>query len=153
MRQPKASFPALADQFETVADDWLNGGGGPARRGIPGSVSDAVDVVVLNGEGSLYRDNLERHSGALPGLAAKERLGIPTVFVNGMVHLTDVMPILPAMVRKTFRVLDAVAVRESCSLRNLEQYAPGRPARLIPDSAFAISCRRQHVTRSSPTGT
>ena len=29
MRQPKATFPALADQFETVADDWLNGDGGP----------------------------------------------------------------------------------------------------------------------------
>ena len=29
MTQPKASFPEVADQFETVADEWLSGDGGP----------------------------------------------------------------------------------------------------------------------------
>ncbi len=70
---------------------------------------------------------------------AKERLGVPTVFVNGMVHLTAVMPILPAMVRKTFRTLDAVTVRDPYSLRNLAEYVPDVRATLIADSAFAIA--------------
>jgi polysaccharide pyruvyl transferase WcaK-like protein len=69
----------------------------------------------------------------------KTRLGIPTVFVNATVHLTDVMPILPAMVRKTFPLLDVVTVREPLSLKNLAHYAPEVDVRLIPDSAFALS--------------
>ena len=136
MTQPKASFPEVADQFETVADEWLSGGGGPGAPEFLVRLRSA-DLVVLNGEGSLYRDNLSAIRELFLAWLSKERLGIPTVFVNGMVHLTDVMPILPAMVRKTFSVLDAVAVRESCSLRNLEQYAPGISALLVPDSAFA----------------
>jgi polysaccharide pyruvyl transferase WcaK-like protein len=59
--------------------------------------------------------------------------------MNGMVHLTDVVPILPAMVRKTFSILDAVAVREACSLRNLEAFAPDVDARVFPDSAFVLT--------------
>ncbi len=59
MQQPKATFPALADQFETVADDWLAGDGGPGAAEFLDRIRRS-DVVVLNGEGSLYRDNLER---------------------------------------------------------------------------------------------
>jgi polysaccharide pyruvyl transferase WcaK-like protein len=69
----------------------------------------------------------------------KSRLEIPTVFVNATVHLTDVVPILPAMVRKTLPVLDAVAVREPFSLRNLGHYVPAIEPLLIPDSAFALT--------------
>ena len=47
------------------------------------------------------------------------------------------MPILPAMIRKTFGVLDAVAVRDPYSLRNLREYLPEIPATIIPDSALA----------------
>ena len=95
-------------------------------------------VVVLNGEGSLYRDNLSAIRELFLAWLAKECLGIPTVFINGMVHLTNVMPVLPAMVRKTFRVLDAITVRDPCSLRNLEEYVPDVHAALIADSAFAV---------------
>jgi len=49
------------------------------------------------------------------------------------------MPVLPAMVRKTFRSLDAVAVREAPSLRNLEEYVPGIAAQVFPDSAFVFT--------------
>jgi polysaccharide pyruvyl transferase WcaK-like protein len=137
MRQPKATFPTLADQFETVADDWLNGDGGPGAVDFLDRIRRS-DVVVLNGEGSLYRDNLSAIRELFLAWLAKKRLGVPTVFLNGMVHLTDVMPVLPAMVRKTFRVLDAIAVRDLYSLRNLEEYVPDVHATLIADSAFAI---------------
>jgi polysaccharide pyruvyl transferase WcaK-like protein len=137
MQQPKATFPTLADQFETVADDWLHGDGGPGAAEFLDRIRRS-HVVVLNGEGSVYRDNLSAIRELFLAWLAKERLGIPTVFINGMVHLTAVMPVLPAMVRKTFRVLDAIAVRDPCSLRNLEEYAPDVRAALIADSAFAI---------------
>jgi polysaccharide pyruvyl transferase WcaK-like protein len=137
MRQPKATFPALADQFETVANDWFHGDGGPGAAEFLDRIRRS-DVVVLNGEGSLYRDNLSAIRELFLAWLAKERLGIPTVFVNGMVHLTAVMPVLPAMVRKTFRVLDAIAVRDPYSFRNLGEYVPDVHASLIADSAFEI---------------
>jgi hypothetical protein len=135
LRQPRAKFPTVADEFDAVADAWMEGRGGP---GAPAFLSrlDRADVVVVNGEGSLYRTNLSAVRELFLAWLARERLGIPTVFVNGSSHLTDVMPVLPAMVRKTFPRLDAVAVREAPSLRNLAEHAPGVAAQLFPDSAF-----------------
>jgi polysaccharide pyruvyl transferase WcaK-like protein len=40
--------------------------------------------------------------------------------------------------RKTFAVLDAVAVRDPYSLRNVREFMPNVPVRLIPDSALAL---------------
>ncbi len=137
MRQPDAVFPTVADQFDSVADDWMRGMGGPGAEVYMDRLRGA-DLVLLNGEGSLYRTNLSAVRELFVSWLAKERLGIPTVFVNGTVHLTDVVPILPAMVRKAFGTFDAVAVREPVSLRNLAQYAPGIAARVLPDTAFAL---------------
>src|SRR6185437_8689291 len=98
-----------------------------------------ADLVVLNGEGSVYRTNLSAIRELFIAWLCKHQLGISTILVNATVHLTDVMPILPAMVRKTLPVLDAVAVREPVSRRNLAQYAPDVAVGLIPDSAFALT--------------
>ncbi len=138
LRQPRATFPPVADQFDAVADAWLEGRGGPGAHVFLRSF-DGADMVVLNGEGSIYRTNLSAIRELFLAWLAKERLGIPTVFVNGSSHLTDVMPVLPAMVRKTFPRLDAVAVREAPSLRNLGEYVPGIAAQLFPDSAFVFT--------------
>ena len=138
LHQPAATYPQVADQFETVADDWQAGRGGP---GVPELLErfSGADLVLLNGEGSVYRTNLSAIRELYLAWFAKERLGIPTAYVNGGIHLTDVMPVLPAMVRKTFASLDAVAVREPRSLRNLREYVPEVAARCFPDSAFAFS--------------
>ena len=138
MRQLPAAYPAVADQFEVVAEDWLQGRGGPGADELLSRLQGA-DLVVLNGEGSVYRTNLSAIRELFIAWLCKCHLGIPTIFVNATVHLTDVMPILPAMVRKTLPVLDAVAVREPLSLRNLAHYAPRVAVQLIPDSAFALT--------------
>jgi polysaccharide pyruvyl transferase WcaK-like protein len=137
MVQPPAVFPEVADQFERLGDDWLEGRGGPGAEEFLVRLRGA-DVVVLNGEGSLYRNNLSAIRELFLAWLAKTRLGIPTVFLNGTVHLTGVIPTLPAMVRKTFAELDAVAVREPPSLRNLTEFVPGLSVQLIPDSAFLL---------------
>ena len=134
---PNPRFPLLADEFEIVADNWQSKPG-------PGVVDylkkfNGVDLVVLNGEGSIYRQNISAQRELFLAWFAKTRLGIPTIFINGTVHLTNVVPILPAMLKKSFGALDAVAVREPVSLRNLHQYAPNIPARMIPDSAFYLA--------------
>lgn len=144
-RRPRALFPRVADQFEHLGDEWLAGRGGRDAGEFLTRLRDA-DLVVLNGEGSLYRANLSAIRELFLAWFSKERLGVPTIFVNGMVHLTDVMPVLPAMLRTTFSVLDAVAVREPCSLRNLAQFAPELDAHLFPDSAFALTADEARKT-------
>jgi polysaccharide pyruvyl transferase WcaK-like protein len=138
LKQPRATFPTVADQFETVADEWLRGGGGPGAQEFL-SRFEAADLVILNGEGSIYRTNLSAVRELFLAWLCKERLGIPTVYLNGGLHLTDVMPILPAMVRKTFQTLDAVGIREAWSLRNLHDHVPGVDAQLFPDAAFVFT--------------
>jgi polysaccharide pyruvyl transferase WcaK-like protein len=138
MRQPQATYPTVADQFETIADEWMQGKGGPGAQQFL-TRFEGADLVILNGEGSIYRSNLSAIRELFLAWLCKVRLGVPTVYANGGLHLTDVMPILPAMVRKTFRSLDAVAVREPCSLRNLQEHVPGVDAHLFPDSAFIFT--------------
>jgi hypothetical protein len=137
LRQPVARFPDVADQFDPVAAEWLAGRGGDTAPFVERMA--AADLVILNGEGSIYRTNLSAIRELFLAWFAKTHLGVDTVFVNGMIHLTDVMPILPAMVRKTFASLDAVAVREEPSHRNLAAYVPGVAASVFPDSAFTIT--------------
>lgn len=138
LRQPEAIFPTVADQFEEIADEWMQGRGGPGAQEFLDRF-EGGDLVVLNGEGSIYRTNLSSIRELFLAWLCKQRLGIPTIFVNGTLHLTDVVPVLPAMVRKTFSILDAVAVREAWSLRNLRHYAPDVDASLFPDSAFVFT--------------
>jgi len=138
LRQPRVEFPYVCDQFETVADDWMAGRGGPDV----GQYLDrfaAADLVVVNGEGSLYRRNQSAVRELFLAWFCKTRLGVPTMFVNGSSHLTDVDPVLPPMVRKTFAALDAVAVREPPSYRNLRHYAPDVDVKYFPDSAFVFT--------------
>jgi polysaccharide pyruvyl transferase WcaK-like protein len=120
-----------------VADEWVAGRGGPGSAAYMKSL-EGVDIVVLNGEGSIYRTNISAIRELFLAWFSKTRLGIPTVFLNGTVQLTLVMPVLPAMVRKTFKALDAVAVRGPYSLRNVQQFVPDVPIRLFPDSALAL---------------
>jgi len=87
----------------------------------------------------VYRTNASAVRELFLAWLAKERLGIPTVYVNGGLHLTDVMPVLNGMVRKTFACLDAVAVREPRSLRNAHEYVPTVDVQLFPDSAFVFT--------------
>jgi polysaccharide pyruvyl transferase WcaK-like protein len=131
-------YPLVADQFDAVADDWLCGRGGPDANAFLDRFR-AADLVLLNGESSIYRDNASAVRELFLVWLAKERLGIPSVFVNGGVHLTDVVPVVPPMVRKTFPRLDAVAVREPRSLRNLRDNVPEVEARMFPDAAFAFA--------------
>jgi len=132
-----AVWPAVADQFECIADEWLAGRGGRGSAAYMEKL-DGADIVVLNGEGSIYRTNISAIRELFLAWFAKTKLGIPTVFLNGTVHLTLVMPVLPAMARKTFRALDAVAVRGPYSLRNVQEFMPDVPVRLFPDSALAL---------------
>lgn len=138
LHQPRVAFPDVCDQFETVADDWMAGRGGP-DAGQYLSRFAAADLVVVNGEGSLYRRNQSAVRELFLAWFCKTRLGVPTIFANGSSHMTDVDPVLPPMARKSFGALDAVAVREPPSYRNLRHHAPDVETKYFPDSAFVFT--------------
>jgi polysaccharide pyruvyl transferase WcaK-like protein len=137
LSQPAAVWPDIADHFECVAEEWLCGRGGPGANDYLATMQGA-DLVLFNGEGNLYRTNVSAIRGLYLCWLAKSKLGLPAIFLNGTVHLTDVVPILPAIVRKTFAALDAVIVREPYSVRNLQEYAPGVPVQMVPDAVFGL---------------
>jgi len=127
--------PAVADDFEQVADDWLKGKGGDASKSVLKKI-ESSDVVVFHGEGSTYRMNRSAVRCLFVLWLARKRFGKPSVFLNGSVTLTQVDPVLPAIVARAFRVLDGVAVREPRSLDNLRNWVPDVYAEVVPDSVF-----------------
>jgi polysaccharide pyruvyl transferase WcaK-like protein len=132
----EAYFPAVWDDFNHFADEWMAGRGGP-----PGvqfiALARAADLVLYNAENSIYRNTEEGCHGLFLLWLAKTRLGKPGCVINHTAHLTDVKPVMRTMVQMVYPVLDLVGVREICSLRNLE--ALGIPnAQLFADVVFSL---------------
>ena len=134
--EPVGIGPYVADEYEYIAERWLSGRSGP---GPDEYVRDlrGFDAVVFNGEGSTYRANRAAILGLFMLWFARVQCQVPAFFLNGTVALTDVEAVLPAMVRKTFPVLDGITVREPRSVRNVEHYVSGVEVDLVPDSVFA----------------
>lgn len=129
-------FPTIADDFERLADRWLGGAGGAPAHDFIAAARDA-DVVVHNGEHQIYRNSREGCRALFLLWLARTRLGKPSCEINHTAHLTGVQPIMPAMVRLTYPVLDAVTAREPASLDNLEALGVTN-AELVPDPVFFL---------------
>ena len=128
-------FPPVADDFEAYADEWLADRGGPQAVEFM-ELARGADVVLYNGENSIYRNTEEGCHGLFLLWLAKTRLGRPSCIVNHTVNLNEVRPIMNGMVQLVDPVLDLVATREPCSLRNLQELGV-RNAVLFPDAVFA----------------
>lgn len=133
--RPFHFVPSVADEFEQTADDWLAGRGREATAELISKIREA-DVIVFHAEGSTYRNNASAVRCLFALWLAKTRLGKRALFLNGSVTLTEVDPVLPAMVSKVFGIMDAVAVREPRSLANVQRWLPNVSAKLVPDSVF-----------------
>jgi len=130
-------FPGVADDFDLFADEWMAGGGGPMARRFLHEL-ELSDVLVYNGENSLYRNTTEGMRALFLLWLSKTRVGKPTCIVNHTAHLTGVRPIMNAMVRKVHPVLDLVTCRESASHRHLHELGITN-AELVPDIVFWLS--------------
>lgn len=128
-------LPALADDYEETASAWQEGRGGPEADAFIRQVKWA-DLVIYNGEGSIYRRNHSAIKALFMSWYARKILGKPCAYLNGGLHLTHVEPFLPPMARRTLLELDAVTIRESWSLQCAREFVPGLEAELLPDSAF-----------------
>jgi hypothetical protein len=128
-------YPAVADDFDAVADEWVAGRGGPQAAEFL-DLAAAADLVVYNGENSIYSNTVEGCHALFLLWLAKTRLGKPGCIVNHTAHLDDVRPIMSGMVKLVYPALDLVAVREPRSLANLKALGITN-AELFPDVVFA----------------
>jgi polysaccharide pyruvyl transferase WcaK-like protein len=138
-------LPALADDYEDTAAVWQAGEGGREADAFIRQVQWA-DLVIYNGEGSIYRRNHSAMKALFMSWYARKILGKPCVYLNGGLHLTHVEPFLPPMARRTLLGLDAVTIRESWSLACAREFIPGLQAELVPDSVFYYACRPDGTT-------
>lgn len=132
-------LPDLADDYEETASIWQSGKGGPEAKAFI-TQAQWADLVIYNGEGSIYRRNHSAVKALFMSWYARKILGKPCAYLNGGLHLTHVEPFLPPMARRTFRELDAVTIRESWSLKCAQEFVPGLEPELLPDSVFYYSC-------------
>lgn len=132
---PRKFYPSVADDFDAFADEWMNGRGGPDADEYL-RLARAADIVVYNGENSIYRRTIEGCHALFLLWLAKTRLQKIAAIVNHTAELNDVIPTMNAMVRLVHPALDLAAVREPCSLKNLQEIGVGN-AVLFPDVVFA----------------
>ena len=129
-------FPRIADEFEYVANEWMSGRGGPfADEFIP--LARQADIIVHNGEHSIYRNTLEGCRALFLLWFSRVYLNKVSCEINHTAHLTSVLPIMPGMVRLVYPKLDLVTVREPESLENLKDLGIEN-AELVPDVVFYL---------------
>ncbi len=131
-------IPACLDDFPRCRRLWLKGKGGPLADEIVEMLRE-TDLLIYNAEGMVYRSNHSAFRCLFICWLAATEFNIPTVFINGGVHLTDVEAFLPPIAQAVFPTFSRVAVREPCSLRNLQRYVPDVKAEVVPDSAYFMA--------------
>ena len=132
---PVSFFPDVADDFDFWANEWEAGRGGPHAAEFLRIAANA-DVVVYNGENSIYRNTPEGCHGIFLVWYATTRMRKPGCIVNHTAQLDGVLPIMASMVKLAYPALDLVAVREPRSLENLKRLGIAN-AELFPDVVFA----------------
>ena len=135
LSRSKDFYPGVADDFDFCADEWMAGRGGPQAVEFL-ELARGANVIVYNGENSIYLNTTEGCHGIFLLWLAKTRLDKPSCIVNHTAQLDDVRPIMSGMVKLVYPVLDLAAVREPCSLANLQALGITN-AELFPDVVFA----------------
>jgi len=133
-------YPEVADDFDRFADEWLDRQAGPIGEEFL-SLAQKADIIVYNGENSIYRNTPEGCHGIFLLWLAKKYLGKPCCIVNHTAHQNGVRPIMDGMIQLVFPELDLVSVRESSSLINLKMLGIEN-AELFPDVVFSMRPER-----------
>ncbi|MCD4653440.1 polysaccharide pyruvyl transferase family protein [bacterium] len=128
-------YPDVIDDFDYWADQWLSDNCGLHASEFL-NLAGKADVIIYNGENSLYRNTPEGCHGIFLLWLAKTRLSKPACIVNHTAHLNDVKPILSSMVKEVYPRLDLVAVREACSFETLKSLRIDN-VEVYPDVAFS----------------
>lgn len=138
-------FPRVADDFDHFADEWLAGRAGPMAPHFMTELARA-DVLVYNGENSMYRNTFEGTRALFLLWLAKTRLDKPTCIINHTAHITGVRPMMNAMVRKVYPRLDLVTCREAASYALVRDMGIEK-VHLIPDVVYWLGENADARTR------
>ena len=131
-------FPDIADEFEHFADEWMAGRGGPLADEFMAAATQS-DVIVHNGENSMYKNSVMGCRALFMLWFAKTRLGKPSCEINQTVAVSSMpRPIMRGMVEVVYPLLDAVTVREPRSLADLASLEIA-DVQLVPDPVFYLS--------------
>jgi len=141
-------YPEVADDFDLWADEWLAGRGGP-QAGEFLALAKRADIIIYNGENSIYRNTPEGCHGIFLLWLAKTRLNKPAGIVNHTCQQNSVRPIMTGMIQLVFPRMDLVAVREPCSLANLQSLGITN-AHCFPDVVFALNPGNYSPDRVGP---
>lgn len=129
-------YPGVADDFDHWADEWLAGRGGPQADEFL-ALAEKADIIVYNGENSIYRNTPEGCHGIFLLWLTKTRLDKSACIVNHTCQQNSVRPIMTGMIQLVFPRLDLVAVRELCSLANLQSLGITK-AQCFPDVVCSL---------------
>lgn len=130
-------YPAIRDDFDWFAEQWTAGKMGPVANGFV-ELARWADVVVYNGENSIYRNTVEGCRSIFLLYLARTQLNTPACAVNQTVHVTQVRPIMKAMIQSVYPMLDVVSNREPKSWQRLRDLGV-HSARLSADAVFYLN--------------
>lgn len=134
-------IPRIADEFEGVAEFWISSKKDRYKKLL--NQIKSVDILVFNAEGSTYRNNKSAIRALFILWIGAKFFNKRCFFLNGSVTLSDIDPMLPAMVEKTFSSIAGVTLREPKSYRTVTERWPHLISKvsMAPDSAFYESHR------------
>ena len=139
-------YPISGGGFDAKAMQWLDGVAGPAAEDFIRRANEA-DIVVLNGEGSVFGNARKGVNALFLAYLAKRYLRRPTIAINQTVHLGDTGSAMLGIVQRVFPLMDALAVREPRSKAHLEEIGTGKRTELVPDALFSLfDCLRSSIS-------
>lgn len=151
LTSPINPFPPVPDVFDETARKWLDGNVTPVVAQFMQQAARS-DLVLFNGEGSIYG---QAHQGMRPlfmAYVAKRFLGKPVCVVNHSVHLQTHNPVFLSMARRVYPLMDEILVREPWSKRNLENLGVSTRAIVVPDALFSYPILNNLDLKRTDTG-
>ncbi len=127
----------VADELDYYCNEWIEGRGGKGSFEILGKIKEC-DIVIFNGEGSTYRNNVVALRCLFILYLAKVYFKKKSFFLNGSITLSMIDATLPGIIDKIFPLIDGVFLREPISKESVEQYTKFKKSVVVPDSVFAL---------------
>jgi polysaccharide pyruvyl transferase WcaK-like protein len=114
-------IPAEWSSFQKLADDCV---AGKTLLSNHVEMMSETDVVIINGEGSMYGNRQYAKANLLLAYVAKVKLNKPTAIVNHRIDLSD--PDLHNLVSHIYPLMDDVVFREKSCLEESKNICNGK---------------------------
>lgn len=131
--RPKLPVPKTSDDLKSSTNKFLEQRHKSSHRKIIDQLVWA-DIVIFQGEGSVYLNNYSARAGFFILWLAKKIYRKKIAFLNGSAGVTSDFPILAGFIQRIEPMCDGFAVRENASREMLKNF--GIETLTIADTAF-----------------